>query len=828
MQRPKRSHFLINFVAVLMLAVGLCLLVAWWFTWRPLPTLDGTVELPELKNSVTVDRDSWSIPWIQASSIEDLATAQGYVVAQDRLWQMDLLRRAAGGELSEIFGKIALDVDRENRTLGLRVAADAAAARMDPFARQILEAYARGVNRYIDERRGRLPIEFTVLRYEPRAWTPADTFLISAYMWKTLTTTWKAKLNRARISALVGPERARDLFVVDSPLDHYIVGAPELHLRPVSEANPDVAPAAAFSIEGLEPRLRSGESDVPIGWRSTRNFLSQFEEQTSEIIGSNNFVVSGEHTASGKPILANDTHLAFTMPGIWYIVHLTAPGWNVEGFTFPGSPLIVIGHNDDIAWGFTNSNATVQDLYAERLNPTDPLQYQVNGYWIKATTRREVIHVKGEDDDILDVVLTRHGPIVSRDAPEHGGHAYALRWTATEPGALDFSYPLLGDATNFSEFLQTIHKIAGPGQNGVYADKNGNIGYALGAWIPIRKSGNGALPVDGSTDAGEWKGYIPSDDLPKLLNPEGGVIATANARTIGPAYKYFITDRWAGPERTARLYELLTGRRDMRPVDANAIQNDIVSAPDNFLARHLIDASEKYPPKNARTQAFIDKLKTWDGRASADSVETSFVEYTRHSLMIYLLHPFLVGDSSQYELWEPDSEYNEVWWRDKVFLTYILQDRPAVWLPKEFHNYEDLLIESADQAIQALAAASPDGDPSHANWGKLHPLEILHPLGQSGMLRDLLSIGPIEQGGTIDTIRAMGYRHGPAMRFVADLSDFDQSLMEIPAGESGQYTSPHYRDQFPEWFAGRGILAPFSTAAEARVRAHQLVLVPVH
>ena len=643
MQRPKRSHFLINFVAVLMLAVGLCLLVAWWFTWRPLPTLDGTVELPELKNSVTVDRDSWSIPWIQASSIEDLATAQGYVVAQDRLWQMDLLRRAAGGELSEIFGKIALDVDRENRTLGLRVAADAAAARMDPFARQILEAYARGVNRYIDERRGRLPIEFTVLRYEPRAWTPADTFLISAYMWKTLTTTWKAKLNRARISALVGPERARDLFVVDSPLDHYIVGAPELHLRPVSEANPDVAPAAAFSIEGLEPRLRSGESDVPIGWRSTRNFLSQFEEQTSEIIGSNNFVVSGEHTASGKPILANDTHLAFTMPGIWYIVHLTAPGWNVEGFTFPGSPLIVIGHNDDIAWGFTNSNATVQDLYAERLNPTDPLQYQVNGYWIKATTRREVIHVKGEDDDILDVVLTRHGPIVSRDAPEHGGHAYALRWTATEPGALDFSYPLLGDATNFSEFLQTIHKIAGPGQNGVYADKNGNIGYALGAWIPIRKSGNGALPVDGSTDAGEWKGYIPSDDLPKLLNPEGGVIATANARTIGPAYKYFITDRWAGPERTARLYELLTGRRDMRPVDANAIQNDIVSAPDNFLARHLIDASEKYPPKNARTQAFIDKLKTWDGRASADSVETSFVEYTRHSLMIYLLHPFLVG-----------------------------------------------------------------------------------------------------------------------------------------------------------------------------------------
>src|ERR1700733_437591 len=610
MLRQNRSHFLINFIALLLLVVGVSLLVAWWFTWRPLPRLDGTVELPELKNSVTVDRDSWSIPWIQASSIEDLATAQGYVVAQDRLWQMDLLRRAAGGELSEIFGRLALDVDRENRTLGLRVAADAAVTRMDPQARHILEAYARGVNRYIDERRDRLPIEFTMLRYEPRAWTPADTFLISAYMWKTLTTTWKAKLNRARITALVGPERAKDLFVVDSALDHYIVGAPELHLRAVSENMPNTLPAAAFSIAGApEPEHRSSAADSPLGWNSARGFLSQFEEQTSEIIGSNNFVVSGEHTASGKPILANDTHLAFSMPGIWYIIHLTAPGWNVEGFTFPGSPLIIIGHNDDIAWGFTNSNASVQDLYAETLNPADPLEYLVKGNWVKATTRREIIKVKGEDDNIFDVVLTRHGPIVARDAPGRGAYAYALRWTATEPAALDFSYPLLGSATNFSEFLQIIHKIAGPGQNGVYADENGIIGYAVGAWIPILKAGNGALPVDGSTDAYEWTGYIPLDDLPKALNPAGGVIATANARTIGPGYKYFVSERWAGPDRTARLYELLTGRKDMRPVDANAIQNDIFSMPDTFLAHQLIDSSEKSPPKSPETQSFIDKLK---------------------------------------------------------------------------------------------------------------------------------------------------------------------------------------------------------------------------
>jgi penicillin amidase len=822
----QRSHLVRNVAALIFFILGGCFLVAWWVVRRPLPALDGTVVLPGLTQPVIVDRDSWGVPWIQAKSVEDLAMAQGYVVAQDRLWQMDLLRRAAGGELSEIFGKVALDVDRENRTLGLRVAAEAAQARMDPLARSILEAYARGVNQYIDERRGRLPIEFSVLHYEPRTWTPADTFLISAYMWKTLTLTWKAKLNRARITALVGPDRARDLFVVDSLLDHFIVGAPGGSIAVTSAAQRNAEPRQ-FSNSGGASSGRFPRDARVAGWNSTADFLSQFEEQTSEIIGSNNFVVSGEHTASGKPILANDTHLAFTMPGIWYIIHVTAPGWNVAGFTFPGSPLVVIGHNDSIAWGFTNSNASVQDLYAETLNPANPREYNVNGYWTAAKTRREVIHVKDQDDVILDVLLTRHGPIVDQDPPGENARAYALRWTATEPGGLDFSYPLLGQATNFSEFLQLLHKIPGPGQNTVYADTSGNIGFAIGAWIPIRKSGNGGLPVDGASGAGEWTGYIPADELPQVLNPEGGIIATANARTVGPGYKYFITERWTGPERTARLYELLTGRKDMRPADANTIQNDILSIPDKFLARQLLDASANSPPKNPGTQTFIDKLKTWDYRTSSDSVVASFVEYTRHELFGNLLGPFLLGDATQYELWEPASDYSEVWWRDKVFLQNVLIDRPAAWLPKQFTSYDDLLMASADQAIRDMARSSPDGDPFDANWGALHPLEILHPLGRSGLLHYFLSIGPIEAGGTIDTVRAMGYRHGPAMRFVADLSNFDQSLMEIPAGESGQYASSHYRDQFSEWFAGRGIPAPFSPTAEAKVQDHRLTLVPL-
>src|SRR6202142_1694816 len=576
MTSEHRSHLPRNIFAGLLLILGAAFLIGWWMIWRPLPELDGDLNLPGVRQPVLVDRDSWGVPWIQASSTEDLEFAQGYVVAQDRLWQMDLLRRAAGGELAEIFGMVALPLDRENRTLGLRVAAEAAAARMDPATRKIGEAYAAGVNRYMAERSGRLPIEFTLLRYKPRPWTAADTFLISAYMWKTLTTTWKAKLNRGRITALVGAERARELFVEDSPLDHFIVGAGggkadgPGHLVEPPEGDSDTE-TAEFVGSAEQPgkgrdlsggpalRVASGEdggrkmpAETPFVatqgkparlWSFSRASLSQFESQTSEIIGSNNFVVSGEHTASGLPILANDTHLEFSMPGIWYILHLTAPGWNVAGFTFPGSPLVVIGHNDRIAWGFTNSNAEVEELYVETFNPADPLQYRVNGNWARADTRREVIHVRGAADDLLDVVLTRHGPIVRRDTVEEGGRIYSLRWTALEPGALDFSYPLIGGAQNWDEFLLVMSKIAGPGQNAVYADVEGNIGYVMAARIPIRRAGNGDLPVAGDTDDFEWTGYIPFGELPQVLNPPGGIIATANARTVGPAYKHFISAR---------------------------------------------------------------------------------------------------------------------------------------------------------------------------------------------------------------------------------------------------------------------------------------------
>ena len=408
-----------NVIAALLVLAGIALLSGWWFVHRPLPKLDGQVTVAGLKEGVIVDRDQWGRPWIRAKSTEDLVMAQGYVIAQDRLWQMDLLRRAAAGDLSEVVGPAALKIDEENRILGMRQAAERAAKESSPEIRGLLESYARGVNQFIAQRRGRLPIEFSLLGYAPKPWTPADTYLIDLYMWKTLTSTWKSKLNRQSVTAKVGAERAAQMFVEDSPLDHYIVGQVEPSALKKSDQ-----PSPRGTHRSVGELSQGGAAPfASAAAREAIEFFAQFEEESSEIIGSNNFVVSGAHTASHKPLLANDTHLALSVPCIWYLVHLTAPGWNVEGFALPGAPHVIIGHNERIAWGFTNSNADVQDLYTETFDPKNPLNYRADGKWISAELRKENIPVRGKSDVELDITVTRHGPIVYRGPENEGGQA---------------------------------------------------------------------------------------------------------------------------------------------------------------------------------------------------------------------------------------------------------------------------------------------------------------------------------------------------------------------------------------------------------------------
>jgi len=796
--------------------------VAWWFVYRPLPQIDGAAALPGLQHDVTVERDQWGVPHIRAASLEDLEEAQGYVMAQDRLWQMDLLRRVARGQLSEILGPTTLAIDKDFRTLGFSRAAARDVAQLDAESRKLMEAYARGVNAFIEEHQDRLPLEFTLLRYKPLPWQPSDTLAISGYMYRTLTDTRERELNRAKVAQRAGAERAKDLFSEESAMDHFVVGDPSTpndgSQRSAAEGDdeddddiqPDTVLKARYAgVNGITASDGSPDLTSALS-RSIQQFLEQSRNEIRQGLGSNNWVVSGAHTATGKPLLANDTHLELTIPSIWCEIHLTAPGWNVKGFTLPGAPMVIIGHNDRIAWGFTNNGADVQDLYIETLNPAVSDEYRVKGSWTKAQIIDETIRVKGQTDEHLKVVVTRHGPVVDHD----GDKAYAMRWTATEPGGLANSYNWLGKAKNWKEFREVMKHVSGPVQNAVYADVDGNIGYIMAARVPIRKKGHGEVPVPGDTDDYEWTGYIPFDQLPQALNPESGLIVTANARVVGPNYKPYLTDRWEEPYRTARIYDLLHDRHDLRPEDMLKVQTDTYSFPHVFVADQLIAAAKTVKPKDARAQKLIEGLKDWNGIAEADSPEVSFLHAARRAAIELLLEPFLGKETALYQ------------WRSTTFLQKTLTNRPAKWLPAVFKSYDELLAAAADKAVARLAEQSGSQRVQDWAWKRFNSLDMVHPVGRSGLLKRFLSITDKPQSGTVYSIRAATKTHGPAMRFVANPGDWDHSILLMPAGQSGQPGSSHYSDQFSYWYEGKPIFAPFSDAAEASARKHSLTLKP--
>jgi len=811
------------FYWVFTILVILTAALTWWFIYRPLPQTDGSITLSGLQHECTVERDQWGVPHIRASSVEDLAEAQGYVMAQDRLWQMDLLRRVARGQLSEILGPRTLSIDKEFRTYGFARAAERDLSLLDAESRNLMEAYAHGVNQFIAQHKKNLPLEFSLLGYEPEPWQPADTLAISAYMYRTLADTWQRELNRAKVTEHVGPDRAKDLFSEEAAMDHFVVGDPKViddgSQRSAADGDDeddddDLQPDTVLKASGGNSQdFTAPESDPDLTSalaRSIQGFLAESRSEIRQGLGSNNWVVSGAHTATGKPLLANDTHLELTIPSIWYELHLTAPGWNVKGFTLPGAPMVIIGHNDRIAWGFTNNGADVQDLYLETFNPASPDEYRVNGTWAKAQIIDEIIHIKGQPDEHLKVTITRHGPIVHRD----GDKAYAMRWTATEPGGLANTYDHLGKARNWKEFRDLMKRVWGPAQNAVYADVEGNIGYVMAARVPIRRKGHGEVPVPGDTDDYEWTGYISFDQLPQALNPETGLIVTANARVVGPNYKPYLTDRWEEPYRAARIYDLLHDRHDLRPEDMLKVQTDTYSYPHAFLADQLSAAAKTIKPKDTRAQKLIEGLKDWNGIADADSPEVSFLHAVRQAALNLLLEPILGDDTRSYQ------------WRSTTFLQRILTDRPAKWLPHAYKNYDELLVAAADVAVIRLAEQSKSDRVEDWAWKRFNSLDMFHPIGHEGLLKRFLSITDKPQSGTQYSVRAAMKTHGPAMRFVGNPGNWDESILLITAGQSGQLGSSHYSDQFSYWYEGKPIFAPFSDAAEAKARKHTLTLKP--
>ena len=818
-----------------------------WLYWRArasLPQLDGTVRVPGLSAPVEVLRDAYGVPHLRASSLQDLFFAQGYVTAQDRLWQMDLSRRLAEGELSEVFGDRALRLDIENRTLGFRQVSERALAELSPEARAPLTAYANGVNAFIASHEHRLPIEFLLLNYQPRPWTEGDSLGAALNMAKTLNTTWGADLMRERLRAILGPELFADALPDHSSLDEPVAELPPgtkvaPQWKPVyppptcTDLDPNVLhqPRAGMKIappfggrQGVVEGAVPTDESLPDPYLDQGGGLLQADptlaalssgDESNAALGSNNWVVSGAHTQSGKPLLANDPHLDHSIPSVWYMIHLKSPGMNVSGVSLPGLPLVVIGHNERIAWGMTNTGPDVQDLYAETFDPGAPGKYLHNGAWVNAEIREEVIKVRGKQDYRLRVKITRHGPIVS----ESCGRELALRWTALEPHAISSLFngaSKMGLAQNWEQFTAALRDYTGPMQNFVYADLDGNIGYYAAAWVPIRKQGTGAVPAPGSTDDYDWTGYIPFEDLPHSYNPASGIIATANGRVVPDGYPYFITSHWDPPFRTARIFQLLRAGKALTVSDMLRIQTDILTLEDKWLAGQLLQASQEQQPKSADSQYALSLLAHWNGEARMDSAATLVCEVTRTALLERIIRPKLSGEFARSH-----------WGMGTIFLQNVLANNWTRWLPPGDASFADTLMNSLDEGVKQIPKLVGSRSHDSWKWGNTIPLTIYHPLGQGiPLLGRILDVGPFPQAGTATTVKATTARHGPSMRMVVDFSDFDHSVQNITVGESGQVFSPYYKDQFEAWYHGRSFPMSFSDAAVDRATVHKLVLEP--
>jgi penicillin amidase len=793
-----------------------------WLYWRvraSLPQLEGAIQVAGLSAPVEVLRDARGVPHLRASSLRDLFFAQGYVTAQDRLWQMDLSRRLAEGELSEVFGERTLRLDLENRTLGLRQVSQRALAELSPEARAPLTAYANGVNAFIASHRHRLPIEFLLLNYQPRPWGESDSLGVALNLLKTLNTTWRTDLMRERIRAKLGSELSADLFPDHSPLDEPVaeVGATgtAMKLAPLlgGGGGQGVVDGTQRGQPPPYPLLQQGGELFEVD--PTLAALVSSGDNSDAGLGSNNWVVSGAHTQSGKPLMANDPHLDHSVPSVWYMIHLKAPGLNVTGVSLPGLPLVTIGHNEKVAWGMTNTGPDVQDLYAESFDSGAPNRYLHNGTWVDAEVRDEVIKVRGKRDYRFTVKVTRHGPIVAHP----GGRDLALRWTALEPHALSALFNAvskIGLAQNWEMFTAALRDYTGPMQNFVYADRDGNIGYYAAAWVPIRKQGTGAVPMPGSTDDYDWTGYIPFEDLPHSYNPARGIIATANGRVVPDDYPYFITSHWEAPFRTARIFQLLRAGRAFSVDDMLRIQTDIVTLEDSWLAGQLLKADFQHQPQDPEAQYAISLLRHWDGEARMDSAATLVCEVTRQALLERILKPKLGDDLSGYH-----------WGMSTIFLENVLANNWTRWLPRGDSSFEETLIKSLEDGVKQIP--SRVGSRSHDawKWGNTIPLTFYHPLGQGFLLLGrLLDVGPFPQAGTTTTVKATTTRHGPSMRMVVDLSTLDHSVQNITLGESGQVFSPYYQDQFDAWYHGRSFPMSFSDAAVEQATVHKLVLRP--
>lgn len=731
----------------------------------------GTVHLAGLKDRVEVIRDRWGVPHIYARNADDLFFAQGFTVAQDRLWQMEMWRRTGEGRLAEILGESALQRDIFARLVRYRGDMEAEWTSYSPDARQIITAFIKGVNAFIEQSSAHPPVEFTMMDFRPEPWTPEVCLLRMAGLIMTGNAT--SEVFRAELVNRVGADKAAELFPPDPPTKF------------VAEPGLDLGAITARVLAGYRAAA------APLTLRAADQ-------------GSNNWTIAGSRTRSGRPILANDPHRPILLPSLRYTSHLVAPGWSVVGANEPALPGISIGHNDKVAFGLTIFAADQQDLYVEKTDPADSRRYRWNGGWEAMRIEKETFRVKGKAQPVeVELRFTRHGPVIYEDRDRH--LAYALRWVGSDPGGAGYLAGLaLSRAGNWDEFRKALGRWKTPPENFVYADTAGNIGYQAAGLAPVRSGWNGLLPVPGDMGSREWKGYRPLDELPHAFNPATGFIATANNRTIREDDPNPVGYEWAFPSRVQRIEEVLKSGGKFSIEDMERLQHDETSLP----ARRLVQMLEGARPDDPRVSQDLRMLLDWNKVVSADSGAAALYELWVQRLVPKVLRPAVPPGA--WPLYAP---------RASMPVALGVLDRSGA-------SRQQILLDALREAELELSGKL-GSDRKKWRWGDLHHERLRHPLSSD------FDLPRVERGGDATTVNATSfvattYRQtsGASYREIFDVGAWDNSVTINVPGESGQPGSPHYGDLLPLWAAGKYHPLPFSRKAVEQYASEKLTLLP--
>jgi penicillin amidase len=789
-----------------------------------LPKYEGEISTKGISGEIEIYRDSLAIPYVYAKNDEDAAFALGYLHAQERLFSMDLMRRAGEGRMSEVFGEETLPFDKMFRTVGIRNFAYSNYAKLNPQVKKVLEAYSRGVNHFIEE--GNLPAEFGVLGYEPYKWKPEHSLIVIRMMGWQLNMSWWSDVCFARLVQRLGAEKVKEI-LPDYPENGPVIIPPELKNAPA--INQDLA-----------------QTDK--NFRSFMGFLGSH-------LGSNSWVVNGSLSASGKPIIANDPHLSYSAPDIWYAAVIRAPNWNAEGVTLPGVPGIVIGKNRNISWALTNIMVDDADFYIEKLDAPGK-NYMVNGEWRKLEIRKEHIKVKGKPDVIIDVKSTHRGPLISDIHPasvvypdKKNRPVMSMKWAGNTFSDELFGYLEINKASGWNDFKNAVSYFSVPGQNFIYADKDGNIGYVFGTHLPVRGSNSPTMVYDGTNEANDWTGYVPQSEIPVLFNPPAGFIASANNKTL-QGFPYHIGNLWEPPSRYQRIVELLSSKQKHSVNDYQRYQQDIVSPYARDLTKYIVDAFKDKKITNRKLRLVIELFQKWDYDfdefSQVPAVYAEFLKYLlqntyRDEMGKDMYNEFLFMANVPYRsimqlLEKGNSEFSKnvadsisvpgVEGDSVKVVTRTEVQREKTWFDNiktpQVETRDDIIRESLVDAINELSKLFGD-NVADWQWGKLHQVTFEHAFsGISGLVDDFVNIGPFPIGGDGTTIFNTEYpffegikefprfNHkpfqntvGPSMRYIFDFAHPDEFYLVLNTGQSGNVMSDHYKDMTKKWLYGK-------------------------